>query len=184
MGKVYTTITDELAQFIEQQKMFFVATAPLANDGLVNVSPKGLDTLRILDDRTVAYLDLTGSGAETVAHLRENGRMTLMFCAFEGAPNIVRLQGVGDAIEPSDPDWDSLRPLFPDLRSARAIIRLKADRISDSCGFAVPTFEFTGDRDMLLRSWNKATDEHITDYQVKNNSVSIDGLPALKRHSN
>ncbi len=180
MGKNYDTITTPIREFIEHQKMFFVATAPLAGDGLVNVSPKGYDTLRILNETTVAYLDLTGSGVETMAHLKENGRMVMMFCAFDGRPNIVRLQGTGDAIEEGDPEWEELRPLFPDLKSARAIIRLRAHRISDSCGFSVPTFEYVDDRDTLLRYWDKASANDIRAYREKKNSKSLDGLPGVK----
>ena len=183
MGKVFDEITDSLREFIEHQKMFFVATAPLDKDGLVNVSPKGYDTLRILDRRTVAYLDLSGSGIETLAHLKENGRMVIMFCAFDGRPNIVRLHGTGTAIEKGDPEWDELLPLFPKLPAARAIIKLTAERISDSCGFSVPFYEFSGDRDQLIRYSGQLSDEKLREKQMANNSRSLDGLPGLRAPS-
>ena len=183
MGKVFEEIDDSLRQFIERQKMFFVATAPLAGDGLINVSPKGYDAFRILDSKTVAYLDLSGSGIETLAHLKENGRMVIMFCAFEGAPNIVRIHGRGIAIEKGDPEWDELLPLFPQMPGARSIIKLEADRISDSCGFAVPKYEFVEDRDTLKRYWDKVDPETMAKKQMAANSKSLDGLPGLKAPS-
>ena len=124
MGKTYDEITPELRQFIEAQKMFFVATAPLAGEGLVNLSPKGYDTLRILDERRVAYLDLGGSGIETVAHLKENGRMVMMWCAFEGRPNIVRLHGRGTVHQRDSPGFEELAHHFPEIPGARSIIAL------------------------------------------------------------
>lgn len=179
MGKVYDEITDPLRNFIEKQKMFFVATAPLAEAGLVNLSPKGYDTFRILDKNTVAYLDLSGSGIETLAHLKENGRMVIMFCAFDGRPNIVRLHGTGTAIEKGHPEWEALLPLFPKLPATRAIIRLHAHRISDSCGFSVPFYDFAGERDQLIRYSEKISDEKLREKQMANNSKSLDGLPGL-----
>ena len=146
MGKSYDQIPDKLAEFIARQKMFFIATAPLAQDGLVNLSPKGLDSFRILDPRTVAYLDLTGSGIETVAHLKENGRVVIMFCAFDGPPNIVRLYGQGEVIEPSHAEFDALRLLFPNHPGTRSIIRVRLTRVSDSCGYGVPKYVFDGHR--------------------------------------
>src|SRR5262249_48005193 len=150
MGKTFDAIDDGLSAFLRAQHMFFVATAPLAADGLVNLSPKGLDTFRILDPQTVAYLDLTGSGVETIAHLRENGRIVFCFCAFEGPPRIVRLHGRGEAIEPADPEFARLAPLFPRLDGTRAVIRARLTRIADSCGYAVPRYTFVGHRDQLL----------------------------------
>ena len=149
MATVHECITPPVREWIERQHLFFVATAALAVDGHVNVSPKGLDTLRILDDRTVAYLDLTGSGAETVAHLRENGRITLMFCAFDGPPRIVRLQGTGRAVLEGDDDWGTLVASFDPHRGPRAVIVVSCDRISDSCGYSVPLFDYVGDRTRL-----------------------------------
>src|SRR3954468_22231334 len=129
MGKLYDGITPELADWLNQQRMFFVATAPLAADGLVNCSPKGMDAFRILGPRKVAYLDLTGSGIETVAHVKENGRIVLMFCAFAGPPKIVRLHGTGEAYAPDRAEYRALRPLFPEVSGARAIIRVRLTRV-------------------------------------------------------
>jgi hypothetical protein len=138
MGDTYPSIDGQLAAFLTAQHVFFVGTAPLAADGHVNLSPKGHDTFRVVDPDTVAYLDLTGSGIETVAHLRENGRIVFCFCAFEGPPRIVRLHGRGEVLEPTAPDFASLRPLFPALDGVRSIIRVELRRIADSCGYAVP----------------------------------------------
>src|SRR5579883_815601 len=149
MGKLFPELTDDLREFIARQHVFFVATAPLSADGHVNVSPKGLDTFRVLGPRTVAYLDLTGSGVETIAHLRENGRLTVMFCAFEGRPRILRLSGRGRAVEPGDPEWATVAAEFPAAAGARSVVVLDVDRIADSCGFGVPRFEFAGDRPQL-----------------------------------
>lgn len=180
MGKTYEQLDQHVQAFIQQQKMFFVATAPLSGDGLVNLSPKGLDTLRILDARTVAYLDLTGSGIETVAHLRENGRIVLMFCAFDGPPKIIRLHGRGEAIEPGEPAFDELAARFPHHPSVRAIIRVHCQRISDSCGFGVPRYDFVGERSQLP-DWtaSKGADGMRT-YRAERNARSIDGLPGLR----
>jgi len=183
MGKTYEQITDSLVEFIEQQKMFFVATAPLAADGLVNLSPKGYDTLRILDRNTVAYLDLTGSGIETLAHLKENGRMVMMFCAFDGRPNIVRLHGKGTAVENGDPEWDELLEQFPSMPASRAIIKLAVDRIADSCGFSVPRYDFIEDRDQLTRYSQKLSKDELREKQMTNNAASIDGLAGLRAPS-
>ena len=146
MGKVYDRINESLTEFIQRQQMFFVATAPLVGDGHINLSPKGLDAFRILDDQTVAYADLVGSGIETVAHLKENTRIVLMFCSFEGRPNIVRLHGRGEAIEPAHAEFPSLRARFPEYIGLRTIIRVHCTRISDSCGLGVPLFEYRGQR--------------------------------------
>jgi hypothetical protein len=179
MGKTYDDITPELADWIKNQKLFFVATAPLAADGLLNCSPKGMDTFRILGPREVAYLDLTGSGVETIAHLRENGRIVFTFCAFEGPPKIVRLQGIGDSIILDSPEYLKLKPLFPDLAGARAIIRARLTRISDSCGYAVPRYEFVDERDGLVR-WAETKDsEQLAEYRSQNNSLSLDRLPGI-----
>lgn len=183
MGKVYDEITDSLRKFIEHQKMFFVATAPLAEGGLINLSPKGYDTFRILDRKTVAYLDLSGSGIETLAHLKENGRMVIMFCAFDGPPNIVRLHGTGTAIEKGHSEWDELLALFPKLPGTRSIIRMNVERIGDACGFSVPRYEFTGDRDQLIRHTEQLSDEELGKKQMANNFSSLDGLPGLRAPS-
>jgi hypothetical protein len=160
--------------------MFFVATAPLAADGLVNLSPKGLDSFRILGPQSVAYLDLTGSGIETVAHLRENGRVVLMFCAFEGRPRIVRLQGVGRAFEPGDPDFERLRPQFPEVAGVRSIVRAEVRRIADSCGWGVPLYSFQGQRDQLVRFGEQLGPQKIREAQTHFNRRSLDGLPGLR----
>ncbi len=179
MGKTYDQIDDGLSAFIAAQHMFFVATAP-THGGRVNLSPKGLDTLRILDDRRVAYLDLTGSGIETIAHLRDNGRITLMFCAFEGRPNIVRVYGTGRAVLPGAAGFDELVAQFPANPGVRSVIVVDVESASDSCGFAVPTYEYVGDRDVLTK-WTERNSDTLDEYRLAKNSSSIDGLPGLPR---
>jgi hypothetical protein len=179
MGKTYDAIADDLAAWVHAQHLFFVATAPSGDGGHVNLSPKGLDTFRILDPTTVAYLDLTGSGVETIAHLRENGRITLMVCAFEGPPRIVRLYGTGEVVLPGDAGWEQMRARFPERSGARAIIRAEIDRISSSCGFAVPFMELVGDRETLSQWSDRKSPEDLAAYQGEKNAVSIDGLPGL-----
>lgn len=179
--KLHASVDGRLRAFIEAQRMFFVATAPLAADGHVNVSPKGLDgTFLVVDEHTVAYLDLTGSGAETAAHLRENGRITLMFCAFEGPPNIVRLHGRGRHVRPGDEGFDAWAARFGvDPPGVRGVVVVDVDRVSDSCGFAVPLYEFSEQRD-LLTSWaGRRGPDGLATYRVEKNATSIDGLPAL-----
>ena len=178
MAKVYDTL-EPLAEFIQRQHMFFVATAPLDADGLVNLSPKGLDSLRILDDRTVAYADLVGSGIETVSHLRNNGRIVVMFCAFAGPPRIVRLHGHGEVIEPAHSEFPKLKPLFPEHVGVRCIIRIECHRISDSCGYAVPLYEFQKHRSQLDDWCDRKGPDGLIDYQRAMNKVSLDGLAAL-----
>ena len=151
MGKSFDRITPELSRWIQRQHLFFVATAPLASDGFINCSPKGMDTFRIVTPRAVAYLDLTGSGIETIAHARENGRIVFMFCAFEGSPKIVRLHGAAEVHVPGSPRYELLSPLFPSHLGSRAIIRADLTRISDSCGYAVPEYSYQRDRDTLTR---------------------------------
>jgi hypothetical protein len=179
MGKVYNEINDDLAAWIRHQKIFFVATAPLSQDGHINCSPKGLDSFRILDSRTVAYQDLTGSGVETIAHLKENGRIVIMFCAFDGPPKIVRLHGTGEVIEPAHEDFDTLAAHFPDRLGVRAYIRMTPERISDSCGYSIPLYDFKKDRDVLDK-WaaNKGKDG-LVEYRKMKNTESIDGLTGL-----
>jgi hypothetical protein len=179
MGKVHQEIGPALAAWIQKQRMFFVATAPLAADGLINCSPKGMDSFRILGPRQVAYIDLTGSGVETIAHLRENGRIVFMFCGFDGPPQIVRLQGRGELAMPDDATYESLRVLFPDYLGARAIIRATVDRISDSCGYAVPRYEFVEQRDTLTRWAEKKGAAGLAAYRAEKNARSVDGLPGL-----
>ena len=179
MSDTHTEIDDKLAEFIRDQHMFFVATAPSSLDGHLNLSPKGLDTFSILDTRTVAYLDLTGSGIETVAHLRENGRIVVMFCAFNGAPKIVRIYGRGEVIEPGMEGFDDLRVLFPPHSGTRAVIRVNVTRVSTSCGWRVPNYEFAEDRDKLLDSADQKGPDGIAAYQQSKNRSSVDGLPGL-----
>jgi hypothetical protein len=179
MGKVFDSIDERLEAWIARQRMFFVGTAP-SDGGHVNVSPKGpIETLRVLDDRTVAYLDLVGSGAETIAHLRENGRIVIMLCAFEGGPRIVRLHGTGEVL-----DEDAIA--FPDVdvldAQQRSVIRVDVERIADSCGFGVPLMSYVGERPQS-RAWAerklaKEGPSALDDYMAAKNAVSIDGLPA------
>lgn len=179
MGKVRASIDDGVAEFILAQHVFFVGTAP-AHDGHVNVSPKGLaGSLAILGPLRVAYLDLTGSGAETIAHLRADGRICLMFCAFDGPPRIVRLHGRGEFVALGDPGFDALAAQFPSRPGARAVIVVEVDRVSDSCGFAVPLMEHVADRDQLVRWAANRGDDGLEDYRREKNASSIDGLPAL-----
>lgn len=179
MGKLFEEITPALGEWIAAQRMFFVASAPLSADGHVNCSPKGLDTLRILGPREVAYLDLTGSGAETIAHLRENGRIVIMFCALDGPPRIVRLHGRGNVVLPGSADWPRLRAQFPEQLGDRAIVHIELTRISDSCGFGVPLYEFVEDRAALPQWCAKKGPEGLARYQRDKNAQSIDGLPGL-----
>jgi hypothetical protein len=177
MGKVLECITAELKAFIEAQPVFFVATAPLSGEGHVNLSPKGLDSLRVLSPTRVAYLDLTGSGNETAAHLQENGRITLMFCAFTGSPRILRLYGTGEVVLPESPGWSELAGLFPEYPGVRQIIVAEVSRVQTSCGYAVPLMDFARQRDTLLR-WAEAKGETLPMYRQEKNATSIDGLPA------
>ena len=180
MGKVSDRIDDAVRQFMEAQPMYFVASAPLAADGIVNLSPKGLDTFRILDATTVAYLDLTGSGIETVAHLRENGRIVLMFCAFQGPPKILRLHGRGRVVELQDAEFAALQSHFPEFESARAIIVVAVQRVSESCGFGVPLLKFEGQREQL-RAWARSKGpEGLAKYRADKNRASLDGLAGVR----
>lgn len=179
MAKVFPEIDTKLRAWVSKQHMFFVATAPLAGDGFINCSPKGLDAFRILDDHTVAYLDLTGSGVETIAHLKENGRIVLMFCAFDAAPRIVRFHGKGRAHEAGSDGFNALAPNFPVLAGARSIIVVDVQRISDSCGFGVPLMDFKAERTTLTDHWEKQGQEKAEAYQQKENAKSLDGLPGV-----
>jgi len=179
MAKVLPEIDDELAAWIAEQPLFFNATAPLSADGHVNLSPRGLDTFRVLAPLEVAYLDFTGSGNETAAHLAENGRITLMFCAFSGPPRILRLYGLGEVILPDDGRWPALRERFPaDLPEARQIVRVTVERVQTSCGYGVPLMELSGQRETLARWTEKKGPQGLREYQEKKNRTSIDGLPA------
>ncbi|MCJ7439108.1 MAG: pyridoxamine 5'-phosphate oxidase family protein [Acidimicrobiia bacterium] len=179
MGRVLDEITPAIQQLIETQHVFFVATAPSGSGGHVNLSPKGLDTFAVLGPREVAYLDLTGSGAETIAHLHDNGRITLMFCTFEGAPNIVRLYGQGEAIAVGDPRARDLRARFPEHPGARSVIRVDVERVSTSCGYAVPLMTYQDDRSRLTEWAEGKGPDGLVEYRADKNATSIDGLPAL-----
>lgn len=171
-------LDDKLIGWIGQQPMFFVATAP-SEGGRVNLSPKGLDTLRVLDEHTVAYLDLTGSGAETIAHVRQNGRITIMFCAFDGPPRILRLSGAGEVVLHGEPGFDEAVARFPGLPGARAVITVHVDRVQTSCGYAVPRMALVEDRDTLLTWAERRGDDGLAEYWAEKNATSVDGLPAL-----
>jgi hypothetical protein len=177
--KLHECLDDGLTGWIERQHVFFVATAPSGAEGHVNVSPKGYDSFRVIDPLTVAYLDLTGSGVETIAHLRDNGRITLMFCAFEGPPQIVRLQGRGVVLVPGDPGFEALAARFEDLPGARAVIRVDLDRVSDSCGYSVPFMDYAGERPTLLQWAARKSPDDLDDYHRVKNAESIDGLVGL-----
>ncbi|MDS1269032.1 pyridoxamine 5'-phosphate oxidase family protein [Lipingzhangella sp. LS1_29] len=181
MGKHYSALDEGLRAFLRAQPVFFVGSAPLEGDGHVNVSPKGMaGTFAILDDTRVAYLDYTGSGAETIAHLRQNGRIVLMFCAFVGPPRIVRLHGSGRVVVADDAEFAELRGYFPKERTIgqRSIIVVECHRIADSCGYSVPLMEYQGDRDILDRSHERREPEYFPEYWKRRNATSIDGIPA------
>ena len=179
MGKIRAEIDEHIKEMIESQCVFFVATAPLDSEGNLNLSPKGLDTFRIVGPRTVAYLDLIGSGVETIAHLKENGRIILMFCNFEGPPSIVRLHGRGRVVEPPSPEFPDLVSQFPHYETTRAIIVVDVTRVSTSCGFGVPLLRYQGERDQHFRWAQKKGPEGLRAYKQEKNRRSIDGLPGL-----
>jgi hypothetical protein len=186
MGKTYERLDGRLRDFIQAQHLFFTATAPLAETGTVNLSPKGLSgSFAVIDDLTVAYLDFAGSNAETIAHLRENGRITLMWCAFQGPPSIVRIHGRGEPIFRDDPRWPELIAHFPDIdagaHGVRAIIVVRAELIRDTCGYAVPLMTFEDDRDLHARRFAREDDSSLNTYFASKEhvAVSIDGLPGL-----
>lgn len=158
--------------------MFFVATAPLTADGHVNLSPKGLDSFRILSPNRVGYLDVTGSGNETSAHLQENGRITFMFCAFQEPPSILRLYGTGKTILPDAPEWAELYSLFSPIPGTRQIIVADVNRVQTSCGMGVPLYEHIGQRESLVKWADKKGEAGLREYQQQKNAVSIDGLLA------
>ena len=182
MGKTYEGIDDGLKAFIEKQHVFFVGSAPSGADGHVNVSPKGLDSLRVLSATQIAYLDFVGSGVETIAHLRENSRICVMFCAFEGPPRIVRLHGRGVAVEPGNEHFDVLRAGFPPAPpgGVRSVIVVDVTRVSDSCGYGVPHLRFEGDRGQLAAWAERKGPDGLEKYRHEKNARSIDGAPALK----
>ncbi|HLW69452.1 MAG TPA: pyridoxamine 5'-phosphate oxidase family protein [Candidatus Binataceae bacterium] len=176
MSKWYKEITPEIKKFIAGQMMFFVATAPTA--GRINLSPKGMDTFRVLSDKRVIYLDITGSGNETASHLLENGRITIMFCSFGASPNIVRLYGHGRAIHPRDAQWSDYLAMFPETPGLRQIMEIDIDSAMTSCGYAVPKLEHLAERDTLRRYWEARSDVDLDKYHREKNERSIDGLPS------
>jgi hypothetical protein len=178
MGRVMDHLDDATIGWIGRQRVFFVASAPL-DGGHVNLSPKGLDSFRVLGPTSVAYLDLTGSGAETIAHLRENGRITVMFAAFEGPPRIVRLYGSGTVTVPTDGRFTELAGHFDERRGTRSIITVDIERVQDSCGYGVPRMDFVEDRSRLGAWVDQRSDDEIAEYWAERNATSIDGLPAV-----
>ncbi len=177
MGKFCKSIEDSHKNFIAKQHMFFVATAPLDAGGRINVSPKGLDAFRVLDDKQVAYMDLISSGNETSAHTLENGRITFMFCSFEGSPNILRLYGKGFTVLPGTEDWEKYAPHFTIYPSTRQIIVADIDLVQTSCGFGVPLYEYNGERDLHFKWADTKGAEGLQEYIEEKNLVSLDGLP-------
>jgi hypothetical protein len=175
----FAELSPDLAQWWREQPVFFVATAPAGDGGHVNLSPKGYDTLRVLGPQRVAYLDLTGSGVETIAHLRENARITLMACAFTGNPRISRIYGRGIVHEVGTPGFDALAPDFPPLPGRRSIIEVEVERVTTSCGYAVPLMDLVDDRDRLKVWAEKKGDDGVVAYWASKNRESIDGLPGL-----
>ena len=178
MAKFSDFITEKQQAFIEEQHLFFVATCPIEETGSINLSPKGLDCFRVLSPNKVAYLDLTGSGNETAAHVTQNGRITFMFCAFQEAPNILRLYGKGRVVLPDSQEWSALIPLFNLLPGARQLIVADISRTQDSCGFAVPFMTYEGERTQLTRWAQKMGEDKLTAYRQEKNTASIDGIEA------
>ena len=179
MGKVLDSIAPQLAEWMEAQPLWFVSTAPLAADGHVNVSPRGHDTFSVLGPRRVGWVDYTGSGVETIAHLRENGRICVMFTAFDGRPRIVRLHGTGTVLLPGDPGYDEVVAKHPNNPSTRAVIAVDVARISDSCGWGVPIMDVREERDLIRLQAEKKGPDGMAAYRAEKNAVSIDGLPGL-----
>lgn len=179
MGKEFQEIDERIQRWIERQHMFFVSTAPLADDGRVNCSPKGLDSLRVLGPRRIAYADTGGSGIETVAHLKENGRIVIMLCAFDGPPKIFRFYGTGRAVEPHDDDFAAMVQMFPSMPTVRNFIVVDVECIRDSCGYGVPLYEFKSDRDSLRNWCNSKSEDELLEYRKEKNALSLDGLAGL-----
>jgi hypothetical protein len=179
MGRIHDRVDGRLRAFVDAQPVFFVATAPLSPDGHVNVSPRGVrGTFGMLDEHTFAWVDGSGSGSETIAHLRENGRITVMFCAFQGPPNIVRFHGTGRVVTLQDEEYAALAARFADLPGTRAVVVVDIERISDSCGYGVPLMEYVGERDLMAPYFARKGPEGSADYRRRKNRTSIDGLPA------
>ena len=177
MAKVHEQINDTLQAFIARQHLFFVGSAPLSGEGHVNLSPKGLDCFRVLSPQRVAYMDLIGSGNETSAHLQENGRITFMFCAFDGPPNILRLYGKGYTVLPGQPEWEELSAHFAIYPSTRQLIVADITRVQTSCGFGVPLYEYCGEREQHFKWADQKGEAGLEAYQQEKNLCSIDGLP-------
>ncbi len=179
MGKDYVEIDERIERWINRQHLFFVSTAPLSHDGLINCSPKGLNGLRVLNPKKIAYADAGGSGIETVAHLKENGRIVVMLCAFEGPPKIFRFYGIGRSVEPHESEYKELLPLFPDMHAVRNFVVIEVNRIRDACGFGVPVFDYKSERDSLKRSHSAKSADELQQYRSEKNSRSLDDLPGL-----
>jgi len=179
MAKVYDGIDDALAGWIAEQHVFFVATAPLSGEGHLNLSPRGLDCFTVLGPNRVAWVDLVGSGVETIAHLQENGRIVLMWCAFTGPPKIVRLHGRGRVCPPGTPEFEDVTARHQDRLSTRAVVVVDVERVSDSCGYGVPLMDLVGERDQLDRWAASKGEDGIRDYITEKNAASLDGLPGL-----
>ncbi|MCQ8895232.1 pyridoxamine 5'-phosphate oxidase family protein [Limnobacter humi] len=175
MGQKYTELSDKHCEFIAEQKIYFVGTA--ADTGRVNISPKGMDSLRVLGKNRVAWLNVTGSGNETAAHVQMNPRMTLMFCAFNGSPLILRLYGEAKAVHRNEPEWASLFALFDPIPGARQIFDMSVELVQTSCGMAVPNFDYVGDRDLLTNWAQKRGDQGLKEYWEQKNQLSMDGFP-------
>jgi len=177
MAQIFDHITEEMKAFISEQHLFFVATAPLSADGHVNLSPKGMDSFRIIGENRVGYADMTGSGNETSAHITENGRITFMFCGFEGKADIIRLYGTGRAVLPDTPEWDALIGHFPSIISTRQLIIADIHRTQSSCGYAVPFMGYKGNRESLVKYWQAKGEDTLPTYWEEKNSTTIDGIP-------
>ena len=175
MAERFDALTEALTRFIQSQHVFFVATA--ASDGRINLSPKGMDSLRVLGPNEILWLNLTGSGNETAAHLLESDRMTLMWCAFEGPPNIVRAYGTARAVHPRDEEWSACAREIPPPLGARQYLRVSIDLVQTSCGYAVPSYDYVGDRDVLTRWAEKRGEDGIQQYWSDKNQISLDGRP-------
>lgn len=180
MAKVFPEIDEKLREWIEQQHVFFVATAPLDENGYVNCSPKGYDCLRILDGHRVCYLDLTGSGVETIAHLQENGRIVLLFCSFDATPRIVRLHGKAVVHLKDTPEFNALMEQYDARPGMRSMIEVRVERVSDSCGYGVPRYQYQGDRDTLVDYWDAKGPAATAEYQRTRNAASLNGLPGVQ----
>lgn len=179
MGQEFQEIDDGIQRWIERQRVFFVSTAPLAGDGLINCSPKGLDALRVMGPKQIAYADIGGSGIETVAHLKENGRIVVMLCAFDGSPKIFRFYGRGRPVEQHDSEYDELVPKFPEMPTIRNFVVVDIDCIRDSCGYGVPLYEYQRERDSLKNWCDNKTGTELLEYRRERNAESLDGLPGL-----